>query len=533
MEESMQRSNKLPRKTARKRKRSQTFSQELIRDAIILSLIITMVLLLSVFKYPYLYSPADPAATPRIILPDWYLIWWYGFLKLWAFDLGPLTAKVGGVIVPVIFILYLAVLPFIEKDKKAARPSMEPRRVAIAMGIVAFVFTLSLVALDVVIGDINPSFTKEIVTFDWYKYKISYLTLFAISFPVLVSFVTYGFIIKTRKGFIHLKSKVIDRKSVCSFCSACIGVCPNNRIYDIDYKITESPVIPCMYCGHCSSSCHRYDYKPVSGVGNYIEMFAARSNRFGGQDGGMVTEFLVNAMDMGVVDTCVVVDKDEKWRPILTVASSKDEVLKSAGSKYTHAKVLSFLSEANKFSEKGIAIIGTPCQMEGLKKLTNTVPSLASLVKLRISLFCTENFSYKSLYEDFLGSKGIEVDRIRKVDVRRGKLLITLARIEDLELEVLEDGKVHEYPIKELDPYVYEGCKICQDFSGIYSDVSIGGIGSEDGYNTLLLRTKIAKDLYESMRNNHSIEETSADLEQVKQMCDLKIKLHPLEKIKE
>ncbi len=525
--ESIQKNDKLPIKRGRAQKRSQPFSQELVRDGIIFSLILTVVLLLSVFKHPYIYAPADPTVTPRIILPDWYLLWWYGFLKLWAFNLGPLTAKVGGVVVPVIFILYLVVLPFIEKNKKAARPAMEPRRIAIAMGIIAFIFTLTLVSLDVVIGDYYPGFIEPLIVLSWYKYKVSYLTLFSITFPVLASLVTYGFLVKTRRGFKQLKSKVIDQKNVCSFCTACIGVCPNKRIYDADFKITESSVIPCMYCGHCSSSCYRYNYKPVSGVGSYIETSAAKSNRFGGQDGGMVTEFLVNAMDMGIIDTCIVVDRDEKWRPILKVATSKEEILKASGSKYTHAKVLSLLSEANMYSEKGIAIVGTPCQMEGLKTLTNTVPSLASLVKLRIGLFCTENFSYKSLYEDFLGSKGIKAEKIKKVDVRRGKLLIALDREAALEMEVREDGKVHEYPIKELDPYVYDGCRICQDFSAIYSDVSIGGIGSKDGYNTVLVRTNIAKKIYDNMRQNNSIEESEADLGQVKKMCDLKVKIHP------
>jgi len=264
----MMENQKLPR-AERKQKRGQPFSQELVRDAIIFSLLSTVILLLSVFKYPYLYAPANPTVTPRIILPDWYLLWWYGFLKLWAFNLGPLTAKVGGVLLPVLFILYLVALPFIEKNKKAARPAMEPRRVAIAMGIIAFVFTLTLISLDVVIGDYYPAFTKEIFTLSWYKYKISYLTLFSIAFPVLVSLATYGFIVKTRRGFVHLKSKVIDQKGVCSFCTACVAVCPNKRIYDVDFKVTESSVIPCMYCGHCSSSCYRYNYKPASGVGNY------------------------------------------------------------------------------------------------------------------------------------------------------------------------------------------------------------------------------------------------------------------------
>ena len=514
--------------TGRKRKRSQPFSHELIRDSIVVSIVSAVIFFLAVFEFPHIYAPADPALTPRVILPDWYLLWWYGFLKLWAFDVGPITAKVGGVLVPTIFIIYLVIMPFLEMNKKAARPAMEPRRTSIAAGIVTFIFTLTLVSLDVVIGDFYPALTKTLVIVTGYKYNINYLTIFSVVFPVLVSLVIYGWIVKTRKGFKRLKTKVIDTKNVCSFCSACIGVCPNNRILEEDFKIVESSTIPCMYCGHCSSSCFRYDYKPVSGIGDYSGMSAARSSRFGGQDGGMVTEFLTSAMDMGIIDACVVVDRDENWKPVLRIATTKDEIITASGSKYTHAKVISHLSEANKYSSKGIAIVGTPCQMEGLKQLTETVPALASLVKLKIGLFCTENFSYQSLYENFLAGKGMDISKIKKVDVRRGKLMVTVDSAEDLEMAVCEDRTLHEFSMKDLEPHVYEGCLICQDFSGIYSDVSIGGIGSEDGSNTILLRTAVAEEIYQNLLSGNSIEETEVDLKQVGKMCDLKIKMHPV-----
>src|SRR5690349_2436193 len=75
---------------------------EFVRDMIFLSFFTAMIFFLSGFVPYYLESPADPAGQPHIILPDWYLLWSYGLLKIAhpvvIFGFTVFTAKVWGVV---------------------------------------------------------------------------------------------------------------------------------------------------------------------------------------------------------------------------------------------------------------------------------------------------------------------------------------------------------------------------------------------------------------------------------------------------
>ena len=72
----------------------------------------------------------------------------------------------------------------------------------------------------------------------------------------------------------------------------------------------------------CVIACPRWNYSPLSGIGKYIEILAAKSNRFRGQDGGVVTEILASAMEMGIIDSAIVVSRNEKWEPVVLHAKS-------------------------------------------------------------------------------------------------------------------------------------------------------------------------------------------------------------------
>ncbi|TQR22100.1 hypothetical protein C9J85_03720 [Haloferax sp. wsp5] len=49
-----------------------------------------MILFLSATMPPHIGGPANPSSTPAVILPDWYLYWSFGLLKL-----GPLNPEIA------------------------------------------------------------------------------------------------------------------------------------------------------------------------------------------------------------------------------------------------------------------------------------------------------------------------------------------------------------------------------------------------------------------------------------------------------
>ena len=51
--------------------------------------------------------------------------------------------------------------------------------------------------------------------------------------------------------------------------------------------------------------------------------------------------------------------------------------------------------------------------------------------------------------------------------------------------------------INEIEGYKREGCKICKDFSGLFSDISVGNVGSPAGTSTVIVRTDFGKEVFE------------------------------------
>src|SRR5208337_5293077 len=85
--------------------------------------------------------------------------------------------------------------------------------------------------------------------------------------------------------------------------------------------------------------------------GTYKEVMAlkAKDAKITGvtQDGGVVTALLCYAMDKGIIDGALVAGKsDQAWLPKPTIATTKEEIIAAAGTKYTISPVVSVLKDA-------------------------------------------------------------------------------------------------------------------------------------------------------------------------------------------
>ena len=83
---------------------------------------------LMIFAYFVFYAPnslghadnyieANPLQTPAHIVPEWYLLPFYAILRAVTFDIGPITAKLGGVIAMFGAIAVLFILPWLDTSK--------------------------------------------------------------------------------------------------------------------------------------------------------------------------------------------------------------------------------------------------------------------------------------------------------------------------------------------------------------------------------------------------------------------------------
>ena len=65
-------------------------------------------------------------------------------------------------------------------------------------------------------------------------------------------------------------------------------------------------------------------------------------------------------------------------------------------------------------------------------------------------------------------------------------------------LVTFNDGTKKEILLEDIAEVARHACLVCtMPYSNIYADVSLGGVGSEDGYTTVILRTKKGQQLFE------------------------------------
>jgi ubiquinol-cytochrome c reductase cytochrome b subunit len=70
-----------------------------------------------IFGEPDNYIPANPLSTPAHIVPEWYFLPFYAILRAVTFDIGPIEAKLGGVILMFGSIFLLFLLPWLDTSR--------------------------------------------------------------------------------------------------------------------------------------------------------------------------------------------------------------------------------------------------------------------------------------------------------------------------------------------------------------------------------------------------------------------------------
>ncbi len=170
-----------------------TWPHEVIRNLAISSFFVGMILFLSATMPPHIGPPANPNSTPSIILPDWYLYWSFGLLKL-----GPLNPELSilggrklmadrtyGVLANVVVVSFIAIVPFVNKGS-ARRPVEQPFWAAVGVSGVVFAFTISVLSV------------KNLVPMDVHL-------LFDLTFllPIVSACVTYAVLKTMREGYMY------------------------------------------------------------------------------------------------------------------------------------------------------------------------------------------------------------------------------------------------------------------------------------------------------------------------------------------
>ena len=293
----------------------------------------------------------------------------------------------------------------------------------------------------------------------------------------------------------------------CIQCGSCVAACPSDSI-GIDTEENRPTLV--RMCTGCSSC---WDYCPRSGLRyervvdtvaeerglDDPETYAARASHEGtrsaGQDGGVVTALLAELLETGELDGVVVAAGDTSHPELVTVedptaplqgtaalATTAAAVRASAGSIYNQVMSLGRLDalvEHAGITDPELALVGTPCVLEGAAALERYDHDAATNIALTVALMCTRNFQHGRL-ADLLRDHGVDLETVERLDVSEG----TLFALDDAGETLLAED------VGSFDAAGLRGCDECADFLGGGADLSAGNVGSGDGETTLLVRTE-------------------------------------------
>ncbi|MHA2324284.1 MAG: Coenzyme F420 hydrogenase/dehydrogenase, beta subunit C-terminal domain, partial [Promethearchaeota archaeon] len=226
------------------------------------------------------------------------------------------------------------------------------------------------------------------------------------------------YIQKIKKGWTELDSEII-RSGKCVYCGACGAFCANIK-FDTskEIPIEDGSCKDSNTCrdgfGLCYNLCPKTgkDQIPLSLLDKWV--FGKEQDRILGHcrdivsvkltekakqnlpmEAGPITALLYVNMEHGLIDCAITTDKDEMFVPFPMIAPNQKELFKGVGYKPSQSPTLSLVGDAINKEFTDIAVVGTPCQLQALRKL-QTHPifdyEAFDLVSLAIGTFCFGTF---------------------------------------------------------------------------------------------------------------------------------------------
>lgn len=303
-------------------------------------------------------------------------------------------------------------------------------------------------------------------------------------------------------GFEESLAKEIVAAGICAGCGACVVVCPYNCLEYVEGKPNLAK--ECKICGICAQVCPKYDWDLAKaetyvfsrerrsdeefGVHRRLAVAQATDDRIAKvkQDGGVVTALLLYALENRVIDSALVAgtDPEKPFYPIPKIATTTQDLLEAAGTKYFCSPNILGVTELLKQKRISAGFVGTPCQIHAVRNMQMTgLKRLTSPLRLLIGLMCSECFVYEGLMEEHIHEKlGIKLADIRKMNIK-GKMLVST------------DSGVAAIPLADVKQHARKSCCTCDDFSSELADVSVGGLGL-DGWTFTILRTEKGEELF-------------------------------------
>ena len=317
----------------------------------------------------------------------------------------------------------------------------------------------------------------------------------------------------------ELYEEVIET-GLCTGCAGCVVTCPHDVI---GYEHEEGKYKPfhieeelgldnCIHgekgCTTCTRACPRFrkweesadmhlfgrtrEPDEMSGIWRQLLLTRAvdTEEHTKGQDGGFVSAMLIWLLKNDYIDGALVsgVEEDDKWKAKPAVVTNREEVLATAGSRYTYCANPLALPEAKEKGLSRLALVGMGCQTSSPPVMWDRKAGKVSKPFLfKIGLLCSKTFDDAIFPELFEAKYGLKKEDMVKMNIK-GAFQIWM-----------KDGSFHEIDLKECHGWTRTGCKSCPDFAAEHSDIATGGIGKDNDWTLTIVRTALGEEVINRM----------------------------------
>ncbi len=278
----------------------------------------------------------------------------------------------------------------------------------------------------------------------------------------------------------------------CLQCGICFLICPQINILDEDIQA-------------------QFNWEPPMGTYKHVVSAKTTSSEImkACSDGGVVTSLLVYLLEHRLIDGAIVSISEGPFGRKPIVATTKEKIISAAGSRFigksnieelgnftTYSQTMFALRDIKNLDMLKIAVVGTPCQIHTIRKMQYLGVMPAHVVKYVIGLFCLENFSFSvDKLPEVEDTLGVKINDIKKINLKEDFVITT------------KNDEVKHIPLSKLEKVARPACFACTDYANDFADISVGGIGSPEGYSTTIIRNEVGQKIYSNALRYGFIEE--------------------------
>ena len=308
--------------------------------------------------------------------------------------------------------------------------------------------------------------------------------------------------------------KVDDEK--CTKCALCLEICPGINIdpFELRHEKTSDNT----FNGPCLGSYTAYS--------NYPEI------RKNSASGGLITTLITELINNNDFDAAFVLDFDKFDGKLarLKATDNINEIFKAAKSKYIPASVYNVIKTLEKGDNKRYIIVGTSCQIYGIKKFTKNF-DMPDDDHLFLGLFCEKTLCF-NIIRYFEDAYRKPKERLIKFEFRtkekygwpgNSKIYFDSGR------DIIIDRSVR---IRLKTFFQLNRCLFCYDKLNKSADISFGdcyiaGEGDFNGKSSVIVRTEKGKQTFDKYSYLFNVEKV--DVDEIRKSQHLMDKMENLE----